>query len=235
MLTALAFAHFSSELLLKEQVIIPVKKTLNNAGHIDAKLIDFSEICQKHPAKSAVFYWLFLGEVSPKNFPWNRPIFLRICPKILRNLTFSAKMPRNRPIFLRILTFLQRKSREMGRVLSEFWLFSRENPAKSAHFSANLPLKMPRNFAFFSAKYQKPCVMDIPATARELAQLARLFLHCGIPLTALVQVSCITTLLQLVNWQLTRLFFYQVPMLWYSLSHSIHFRQQPFNFYTLEL
>ena len=56
MLTALAFANFSSELWLKEQVIIPVKKTLNNAGHIDAKLIDFSEICQKHPAKSAVFY-----------------------------------------------------------------------------------------------------------------------------------------------------------------------------------
>ena len=37
-------------------MIIPVKKTLNNAGHIDAKLIDFSEICQKNPAKSAVFY-----------------------------------------------------------------------------------------------------------------------------------------------------------------------------------
>ena len=57
----------------------------------------------------------------------------------------------------------------------------------------------------------QPCfhpVMDISTTARELAQLARLFLHCGIPLTALVQVSCITTLLQLVNWQLTRLFFF---------------------------
>ena len=66
MLIALAFAHFSSELLLKEQMIIPVKKTLNNAGHIDAKLIDFSEICQKNPAKSAVFYWLFLGEVFPE-------------------------------------------------------------------------------------------------------------------------------------------------------------------------
>ena len=25
-------------LLLKEQIIIPVKKTLNNAGHIDAKI-----------------------------------------------------------------------------------------------------------------------------------------------------------------------------------------------------
>ena len=53
----LAFAHFSSELLLKEQMIITVKKTLNSAGHIDAKLIDFGEICQKkNPAKSAVFY-----------------------------------------------------------------------------------------------------------------------------------------------------------------------------------
>ena len=57
MLIALAFAHFSSELLLKEQMIIPVKKTmLNNAGHIDAKLMDFTEICSKNPAKSAVFY-----------------------------------------------------------------------------------------------------------------------------------------------------------------------------------
>ena len=69
MLTDLAFAHFSSELLLKEQMIIPVKKTLNIAGHIDAKLIDFSEICQKNPAKSAVFYCLFLGEFSPPKFP----------------------------------------------------------------------------------------------------------------------------------------------------------------------
>ena len=138
-------------------MIIPVKKTLNSAGHIDAKLIDFSEICQKNPAKSAVFYWLFLGEVSPRNFPWNRPIFLRICPwKSFEIWLFSAKIPRNRPIFLRILTFLPRKSREIGRLFREFWLFSRENPAKSADFSANLPLKIPRNFAFFSAKYQKP-------------------------------------------------------------------------------
>ena len=111
MLTALAFAHFWSELLLKEQMIIPVKKTLNNAGHIDAKLIDFSEICQKNPAKSAVFYWLFLGEVSPRNFPWNRPIFLRICPwKSFENWLFSAKIPRNRPIFPRICPW---KSREI--------------------------------------------------------------------------------------------------------------------------
>ena len=56
MLIALAFAHFSSELLLREQMIIPVKKTLNNAGHIDAKLIDFSEICHKKPQRNRLFF-----------------------------------------------------------------------------------------------------------------------------------------------------------------------------------
>ena len=50
MLIALAFAHFSSKL------IIPVKKTLHNVGHIDTKLIDFSEICQKKSSEIAVFY-----------------------------------------------------------------------------------------------------------------------------------------------------------------------------------
>ena len=44
MLIALAFAHFSGELLLKEH------KTLNNAGHIDGKF------AKKNPANSAVVY-----------------------------------------------------------------------------------------------------------------------------------------------------------------------------------
>ena len=142
-------------------MIIPVKKTLNSAGHIDATLIDFSEICHKNPAKSAVFYWLFLGEVSP----WNRPIFLWICPwKSFEIWLFSAKMPRNRSIFLRILTFLPRKSDEIGQFFRKFWLFSRENLAKLADFSATLPLKIPLNFAFFSAKYQKPCQREQQST-----------------------------------------------------------------------
>ena len=135
MLTALAFAHFSSELLLKEQMIIPIKKTLNSAGYINAKLIDFNEICQKNPAKSAVFYWLFLGEVFPKNFPWNRPIFLRICPENPSKFDFF-------PL----------QSREIGRFFCEFWLFSRENPAKSADFWAYFdffPVKIPRNWPIF--------------------------------------------------------------------------------------
>ena len=41
MLIALAFAHFSSELFLKEQMVIRVKKTFANAGHIDAKIDRF--------------------------------------------------------------------------------------------------------------------------------------------------------------------------------------------------
>ena len=155
MLIALAFGHLSSELLLKEQMIIPVKKkTLNNAGHIDAKLIDLSEICQKkNPAKSAVFNWLFLGEVSPQIFP----IFLRTCPwKSFKIWFFFPLKSAKSADFSANFDFLPRISREIGRFLHEFWLFSRENPAKSTNFSANLPLKIPRNFSFFSAKYQKP-------------------------------------------------------------------------------
>ena len=67
MLIALAFAHFSSELLLKEQMIIPVKKKgLNKADHIDAKLIDFSEICQK---KKIQWNRLFFTDCFLAKFP----------------------------------------------------------------------------------------------------------------------------------------------------------------------
>ena len=150
-LIALAFAHFSIELLLKEQMIIPVKKTLSNAGHIDAKLIEFSEIWQTNPAKLAVFYWLFLGEVSLWNLPWNQPIFLRIYPwRSFEIWHFSAKIPRNRSIFvwiltflpwksckiglfffLRIMTFFPRKSREIGQFFREY---APQNPAKFSFF-----------------------------------------------------------------------------------------------------
>ena len=146
MLTALAFAHFSSELLLKEQMIIPIKKTLNSAGYINAKLIDFNEICQKNPAKSAVFYWLFLGEVFPKNFPWNRPIFLRICPENPTKFYFFPLKSREiGRFFCEFWLF----SREIGRFLSVFWLFSREIGRFFRKFAPENPTKFcvffPRN------------------------------------------------------------------------------------------
>ena len=154
MLIAIAFAHFSSELLLKEQMIIPVKKTkLNNAGHIDAK---------KNPAKSAVFYWLFLGEVSPRNFPWNRPIFLRICPwNSFENGLFSAKIPRNRLIVPLILTFFTRKSREIGQFFREFRLFPRENPAISADFPRICLWKSRKILLFFPRNIRSPATHNI--------------------------------------------------------------------------
>ena len=68
MLIALAFAHFSSELLLKEQMIIPVKKTtLNNAGHIDAELIDFKQNLPKKNQRNRLFFTdCFLAKFSPE-------------------------------------------------------------------------------------------------------------------------------------------------------------------------
>ena len=77
MLIALAFAHFSSEL------IIPVKKTLNNVGHIDAKLIDFSEICQKKSSEIGCFLLIVSWQSFFPKFPVKSGKM-----KILRNLTF---------------------------------------------------------------------------------------------------------------------------------------------------
>ena len=89
MLIALAFAHFSSELLLKEQMIIPVKTTLNNAGHIDTKLIDFSEICPKKSSKIGCFLLVVSWRSFPLKFPAKSADFSKnLPPKILRNLTF---------------------------------------------------------------------------------------------------------------------------------------------------
>ena len=101
MLMALAFAHFWSELLLKEQMIIPVEKTLNNAGHIDTKLIDFGETYQKKSSEISCFLPIVSWRSFPLKFPVKLAVFSENSPiKILRNLTFSAKIPRNWLILL---------------------------------------------------------------------------------------------------------------------------------------
>ena len=146
-------AHFSSELLSKEQMIIPVKKkTFTNAGHIDAKLIDFSEICQKNekPSEIGCLLLIVCWRSFPPKFPVKSADFPKnLPPKILRKLTFfrknpakwadfsanfdfsPAKISRNRPIVPRILTFFPRKCREIGRFFREF---APENPAKLCFF-----------------------------------------------------------------------------------------------------
>ena len=140
MLIALAFADCSSELLFKEQIIIPVKKTLNNAGHIDAKLIDFSEICQKKSSEIGCFLLIVSWRSFPPKFPVKLADFSANLPlKSFEIWLFAGKPQRNRPIFLRIST-----------------CFPCENPVKSADFSANLPLKIPPNFAFFPWNIRSP-------------------------------------------------------------------------------
>ena len=89
MLIALIFAHFSSELLLKEHIIIPVKKTLNNAGHINAKLIDFSEIYQKESSEIGRFLLIVSWQSFPPKFSMKSADFFKNLPlKIIPNLTF---------------------------------------------------------------------------------------------------------------------------------------------------
>ena len=126
-------------------MIIPVKKTFNNAGHIDAKLIDFSEICQKKSSKIGCFLLIVSWQIPPpppRNFLWNRPIFLIICPwkNLSKFESFPLKSTKSADI-LRILTFFPTKSYKIGRIFREF---APENPAK---------------FCFFSPKYQKPCLL----------------------------------------------------------------------------
>ena len=118
-----------------------LKKTFTNAGHIDAKLIDFSEICQKKPQRNRLFFTdCFLAKFFPEI---SREIG-RFSQEILRKL-FAPENPSKIDSFLL-------KSREMGRFFYEFWLFSRENRLKSADRSANFdffPAKIPRNQPIF--------------------------------------------------------------------------------------
>ena len=103
------------------------------------------KFARKNPAKLAVFYWLFLGEVFPPKFP------MKLVEFSFEILIFSDTICEIGRFVCEFWLF----SHEIGWFFREFWLFSHENPTKSTDFSANLPLKIPRNFAFFSAKYQK--------------------------------------------------------------------------------
>ena len=123
MLIALAFAHFSSELLLKEQMIIPVKKTLHNTGHIDAKLIDFSEICQKKSSEIGCFLLIVSWRSFPPKFPMKLADFSKnyFAPDNPSKFDFfPLKSRKICPFFMQSLTFLPRKSREIGLFFHEF-------------------------------------------------------------------------------------------------------------------
>ena len=159
MLIALAFAHFSSELLLKEQMIIPVKKRLTTLVISMQNWLILAKFAKKIQRNRLFFTDCFLANSlpPPRNFLWNQPILLIICPwKNVSKFEFFPLKSTKSADFLRILTFLPRKSCQIGWFFREFWLFSRQNPTKLAEFSANLPLKIPQNFAFFPRNIRSP-------------------------------------------------------------------------------
>ena len=90
----LPLAHFSMVLLLKERMIISVKKrNVKNAGQIIAKPNRFlAKFVQKIPTKLAIFYRLFLSKVYPENFHENLTksanFSMNLSLKIPQNLTF---------------------------------------------------------------------------------------------------------------------------------------------------
>ena len=135
MLIAVTFAYFSSELLLKEQMIIPVKKNVQRN-------------------------WLFLLIVSWRTFLPKFPVKLS---------DFSNNLPLK---IIRKSTFFPLKSREIGQFFCEFWLFSCEIgwlfrefwlfSREISRFFCEFLSENPAKFCFFSAKYQKPCLVDSP-------------------------------------------------------------------------
>ena len=107
MLIALAFAYFSSKLLLKEQMIIPVKKTtLNNAGHIDAKLSDFSEICPKKSSEIGRFLLIVSWRSFPPKFPVKSADFSKdFSPENPAKFCFFPRNTRS-PVMIMIMIIL---------------------------------------------------------------------------------------------------------------------------------
>ena len=108
-------------------MIIPVK-TLNNAGHIAAKLIDFSEISQKIQRNRLFFTDCFLAKFPSEISHETGRIFYEFAPKNPWKFDFFPP-----------------KSREMGRFFREFWLFSREIRRFFREFAPENPAK----FCFF--------------------------------------------------------------------------------------
>ena len=70
MFKAFPLAHSSSVLLLKQQMIISVKKNIKNTSMSNQCKIHWflPKFAQKIPMKLAGFWQLFFGKVSPENF-----------------------------------------------------------------------------------------------------------------------------------------------------------------------
>ena len=90
MLIALAFTHFSSELLLKERMIIPLKKNVKQRWSYRCKIDRFYRNLPKKSSEISCFLLIVSWQSFPPKFPMKTADFSKNLPlKILRNLTLS--------------------------------------------------------------------------------------------------------------------------------------------------
>ena len=80
MLKALPLVHFLSVLLLKEQMITSVRKTLKTLVWSAQNRSISCKICLENNHKIGHFLSIAFWRCLPWNFPRNWPIFRRICP-----------------------------------------------------------------------------------------------------------------------------------------------------------
>ena len=105
-----------------------------------------TKFAKKKSSKIGCFLLIVSWQSFPQKFPVKSADFSKNLPlKILRNLTFFAKIPRNRLIFLPILTF---PPCEIGRFSPEFCLFLPRNQPIFHEFAPVNPAK----FCFFFRK-----------------------------------------------------------------------------------
>ena len=80
MLKALPLVHFWRVLLLKEQIMTSVRKTLKTLVWSAQNRSISSKICPKITTKSSVFLPIAFWPSLPRKFPRNRPSFPWFCP-----------------------------------------------------------------------------------------------------------------------------------------------------------
>ena len=92
MLKALALVYFWSVLLLKEQMMTSVRKTLKMLVWSGQKRSISSEFSLKITTKSAVFYRLLFGEVCPENSCEIGQFFCKFVPKNPTKFDFFSEV-----------------------------------------------------------------------------------------------------------------------------------------------
>ena len=105
MLKALPLVHFSSVLLLKEQMMTSVRKTLKTLVWSAQNRSICCEICPENNHKICRFLPIAFRPSLPWKFPRNQPIFVRFCPQKSREIwLFFLRIIRN-PVFKTHLIF----------------------------------------------------------------------------------------------------------------------------------